>query len=49
LLPPLNPHRKANQVAKITKGRVFYTTPDKLGHSILVDDVASKRKDIGGA
>ena len=38
-----------NQVAKINKGRVFYTTPDKLGQYILVDYVASKRKNIGGA
>jgi hypothetical protein len=37
-----------NQVAKINKGRVFYTTPDKLGQYILVDYVASKRKKIGG-
>lgn len=36
-----------NQVAKINKGRVFYTTPDKLGQYILVDYVASKRKNIG--
>jgi len=27
---------------------VFYTTPDKLGQYILVDYVASKRKNIGG-
>jgi uncharacterized protein with von Willebrand factor type A (vWA) domain len=38
-----------NQVAKINKGRVFYTTPDKLGQYILVDYVASKRKKLGGA
>ncbi len=37
-----------NQVAKINKGRVFYTTPDKLGQYILVDDIASKRTNIGG-
>ena len=37
-----------NQVAKINKGRVFYTTPDKLGQYILVDYVASKRKKLGG-
>ncbi|MEX1254605.1 MAG: VWA domain-containing protein [Dehalococcoidia bacterium] len=35
-----------NQVAKINKGRVFYTTPDKLGQYILVDYVANKRKNI---
>jgi len=37
-----------NQVAKINKGRVFYTTPDKLGQYILVDYVAAKRKAING-
>lgn len=37
-----------NQVARINKGRVFYTTPDKLGQYILVDYVASKRKKVGG-
>jgi uncharacterized protein with von Willebrand factor type A (vWA) domain len=35
-----------NQVAKINKGRVFYTTPDKLGQYILVDYVRNKRKSI---
>jgi len=35
-----------NQVAKINKGRVFYTTPDKLGQYILVDYVRNKRKNI---
>jgi len=37
-----------NQVAKINKGRVFYTTPDKLGQYILVDYVKNKRKQIRG-
>ncbi len=37
-----------NQVARINKGRVFYTTPDKLGEYILVDYVASKRKHLTG-
>jgi uncharacterized protein with von Willebrand factor type A (vWA) domain len=37
-----------NQVAKINKGRVFYTTPDKLGQYILVDYVQNKRKNIKG-
>ncbi|MEX2246119.1 MAG: VWA domain-containing protein [Dehalococcoidia bacterium] len=37
-----------NQVAKINKGRVFYTTPDKLGQYILVDYVQNKRKNIRG-
>ncbi len=37
-----------NQVAKINKGRVFYTTPDKLGQYILVDYVQNKRKTVKG-
>jgi uncharacterized protein with von Willebrand factor type A (vWA) domain len=37
-----------NQVAKINKGRVFYTTPDKLGQYILVDYVQNKKKNIRG-
>jgi uncharacterized protein with von Willebrand factor type A (vWA) domain len=37
-----------NQVARINKGRVFYTTPDKLGEYILVDYVASKKKKLAG-
>jgi uncharacterized protein with von Willebrand factor type A (vWA) domain len=37
-----------NQVAKINKGRVFYTTPDKLGEYILVDYVAQKKKKLAG-
>ena len=37
-----------NQIAKMNKGRVFYTTPDKLGQYILVDYVAQKRKRLGG-
>ncbi len=37
-----------NQVAKINKGRVFYTTPDKLGQYILVDYVQNKRRNIKG-
>ncbi len=36
-----------NQVARLNKGRVFYTTPDKLGQYILVDYVASKKKTVG--
>jgi uncharacterized protein with von Willebrand factor type A (vWA) domain len=35
-----------NQMAKINRGRVFYTTPDRLGQYILVDYVAHKRKRI---
>jgi uncharacterized protein with von Willebrand factor type A (vWA) domain len=36
-----------NQLAKINGGRVFYTTPDKLGEYILVDYVQHKRKRVG--
>jgi uncharacterized protein with von Willebrand factor type A (vWA) domain len=37
-----------NQIAKMNKGRVFYTTPDRLGQYILVDYVAQKRKRVMG-
>jgi uncharacterized protein with von Willebrand factor type A (vWA) domain len=37
-----------NQLAKINGGRVFYTTPDKLGEYILVDYVQHRRKHISG-
>ena len=36
-----------NQLAKINGGRVFYTTPDRLGEYMLVDYVQHKRKRIG--
>ncbi|HRC61830.1 MAG TPA: VWA domain-containing protein [Dehalococcoidia bacterium] len=36
-----------NQLAKINGGRVFYTTPEKLGEYILVDYVQHKRKRVG--
>jgi uncharacterized protein with von Willebrand factor type A (vWA) domain len=38
-----------DQIARMNKGRVFYTTPDRLGQYILVDYVAQKRKRISGA
>ena len=38
-----------NKIAKINEGRVFYTTPDRLGQYIMVDYVAQKRKRISGA
>ncbi len=38
-----------NQMAKMNKGRVFYTTPDRLGEYILVDYVRNKRKAMKGA
>jgi len=37
-----------NQIARMNKGRVFYTTPDRLGQYILVDYVAQKRKRLSG-
>lgn len=37
-----------NQIAKMNKGRVFYTTPEHLGQYILVDYVGQKRKRFGG-
>ena len=37
-----------NQLAKINGGRVFYTTPDKLGEYILVDYVQNKRSKLTG-
>jgi uncharacterized protein with von Willebrand factor type A (vWA) domain len=37
-----------NQMAKMNKGRVFYTTPDRLGEYILVDYVRNKRKAVHG-
>lgn len=37
-----------NQMAKMNKGRVFYTTPDALGEYILVDYVRNKRKNLSG-
>ena len=37
-----------NQMAKMNKGRVFYTTPDHLGEYILVDYVRNKRKSVSG-
>lgn len=36
-----------NQIAKMNKGRVFYTTPERLGQYILVDYVGQKRKRFG--
>ena len=38
-----------NRMAKINKGRVFYTTPDKLGEYVLVDFVANRRRTLRGA
>ena len=37
-----------NQIAKMNKGRVFYTTPENLGQYLLVDYVSQKRKRLGG-
>ena len=38
-----------NRMAKINKGRVFYTTPDKLGEYVLVDFVSNRRRTLRGA
>ena len=38
-----------NQLAKINGGRVFYTTPDKLGEYILVDYVQNKKKRLSAS
>ena len=35
-----------SRVARINRGRVFYTTPDELGEYILVDFVSNKRKNL---
>ncbi|MBI2917139.1 MAG: VWA domain-containing protein [Chloroflexi bacterium] len=35
-----------NQLAKVNRGRVFYTTAENLGEYLLVDYLASKRKRI---
>jgi uncharacterized protein with von Willebrand factor type A (vWA) domain len=37
-----------SRVARINRGRVFYTTPDELGEYILVDFVSNKRKSLSG-
>ncbi len=37
-----------NQIARMNKGRVFFTTPERLGQYILVDYVSQKRKRLGG-
>ncbi len=37
-----------NQLAKINGGRVFYTTPDRLGEYLLVDYVQHKKKKLTG-
>jgi uncharacterized protein with von Willebrand factor type A (vWA) domain len=35
-----------DRIARMNKGRVFYTTPDRLGEYILVDYVRHKRKHL---
>lgn len=35
-----------NQMAKINKGRAFFSAPDQLGQYILVDYMANKRKKV---
>ena len=36
-----------DQIARINGGRVFYTTPDRLGEYVLIDYVEGKRKKLG--
>ena len=45
-----NDHLKQfmEQMARINGGRVFYSTPERLGEYILVDYVDNKRKRLGG-
>lgn len=35
-----------NQMAKINKGRIFFTSPDKLGEYILVDYISNKKQQV---
>ncbi len=37
-----------DQMARINGGRVFYSTPERLGEYVLVDYVDNKRKKLGG-
>ena len=37
-----------DDIARINGGRVFYTSPEKLGEYILVDYVQHKRKKLAG-
>jgi uncharacterized protein with von Willebrand factor type A (vWA) domain len=34
------------QMARMNKGRVFYTSADRLGEYLLVDYISNKRKTI---
>lgn len=34
------------EMAKMNKGRVFYTSPEKLGEYVLVDYLSHKRKPV---
>ncbi len=36
-----------DQLSRLNTGRVFYTSPDKMGNYIVVDYIANKRKRIG--
>jgi len=36
-----------DQLSRLNTGRVFYTTPDQMGHYIVVDYLNNKRKRIG--
>jgi uncharacterized protein with von Willebrand factor type A (vWA) domain len=35
-----------DQIARINGGRVFYTTPERLGEYVLIDYVEGKRKKL---
>ncbi|MEC9240175.1 MAG: hypothetical protein VX486_06055 [Pseudomonadota bacterium] len=37
-----------DDIARINGGRVFYTSPEKLGEYVLVDYVQHKRKKLAG-
>ncbi|RLA41227.1 MAG: VWA domain-containing protein, partial [Gammaproteobacteria bacterium] len=43
-----NPYLRSfmNKIAQLNGGRVFYTTPDRLGEYILHDFVENKRKRV---
>ena len=38
--------RFMEQLTKLNKGRVFFTSPEKLGEYLLVDYVSNKKKRI---
>jgi uncharacterized protein with von Willebrand factor type A (vWA) domain len=38
--------RFVDQLAKINRGRAFYSTPGKLGQYVMVDYLRSRRKRV---